>query len=510
MPTTWKRGILGAVALAAALAAGRADVAPGEEFISILDDIEADCACSTGARSVTVADSPDWRTSGGSTVHQYGVTRHSNRGGPNGSAARMACVLLQQDGEVVVTVRPSPFLGETALGSVGCELQVMHPASEETSDPAYRIDISKDVNVAVVVASSDEDPELGTSILDDIEADEAVDLRMTVTDGTITFMAREFGGGEEDWVQVASTSLPDPEAILAVRLVSSSLDPGESYDLAFNRLEGAISTNQAVAGDRVAAGYSQAVRSAIVGCASLGGLAPDPVAASEEFHAAADASRSILDDLEDLPDSKALRKAERGIEAGAKKLEKAADKVAEGKTAPAAKFALKGRAQIEKTIHDVALLFDPGAGGGGGGGGGATLCIPGSRALGAGESCTASWTGHTFTASSVKVAVQTEPSFQINVDYYDCTSGDDPAFGLFWYFTPEVGTPYDYGSLSGFGAAYSMLYEDGFTSVSHGSGTLTFTEVDPATGTYAGTFTFSNSGAGVEVTDGSFRIVGAK
>ena len=143
------------------------------------------------------------------------------------------------------------------------------------------------------------------------------------------------------------------------------------------------------------------------------------------------------------------------------------------------------------------------AGGGGGGGAG---CYAGSRTPTAGEHMTASWSGGSFTGAAVKATAPASIGDLYRLTFYQCVNGgDDLAFTVYFVGIGGVG-PYDYGSLSPFGVAYSVGDADGFTQSFGGRGTLTFTTYDEAGGNFAGTFSFTSNSAGVDTTDGAFQV----
>ncbi|NUN52296.1 MAG: hypothetical protein HUU06_05855 [Planctomycetaceae bacterium] len=152
----------------------------------------------------------------------------------------------------------------------------------------------------------------------------------------------------------------------------------------------------------------------------------------------------------------------------------------------------------------------PPGGGGGGGGGGGDSCFPGTRTLAGGEFLTATYAPTTFTAGSVQTQFQTTPFFNARATYHRCTATLHEEFTVFFLAPPTVDTPYPYGPSSAIGVYYGRGEREGLTQTFGGNGTITFTQVDAATGTYAGTFTFSSGAAGVTVTEGSFKIVGLK
>jgi len=145
---------------------------------------------------------------------------------------------------------------------------------------------------------------------------------------------------------------------------------------------------------------------------------------------------------------------------------------------------------------------------GGGGGGGA--CFPGTRNLAAGEFLTATYAPTTFTAGSVATQYQTSPSVQGQATFHRCTATTHEQFQIYFFYTPAVDTPYPFNSGSALGVTYGSGDNDGLTQAFTGDGSITFTEVNATTGTYAGTFTFTSVAAGVTVTEASFKVTGLK
>ncbi len=156
------------------------------------------------------------------------------------------------------------------------------------------------------------------------------------------------------------------------------------------------------------------------------------------------------------------------------------------------------------------VKFLAGSGGGGGGGGGGGNCYAGTRALLAGESCTATYGTTTFTAQSVNTQYQTAPFFRAGGAFHRCTPGLHEQFEIVFSSAPTLDTPIPYGALDPTAVYYGSGDPDGLTQIFFGSGTLTFTEIDTNSGTYAGTFTFTSGSAGIDVQNGTFRMVGVK
>jgi hypothetical protein len=160
----------------------------------------------------------------------------------------------------------------------------------------------------------------------------------------------------------------------------------------------------------------------------------------------------------------------------------------------------------QKTRPVVKYLDAPPPGGGGGGG----ACFPGTRNLAAGEFLTATYAPTTFQAGSVATQYQTSPSLQGRATFHRCTASTHEQFQVYFFFTPAVDTAYPFSGGSALGVSYGSGDVEGLTQVFTGDGSITFSEVNVATGTYAGTFTFSSVAAGVTVTEASFKVTGLK
>jgi hypothetical protein len=217
---------------------------------------------------------------------------------------------------------------------------------------------------------------------------------------------------------------------------------------------------------------------------------------------AADAG-AILDDLDaevgDDEDSKGKTKALRAIDAAGTYLD-----ASEGESLVSMRLKLMKKA-VQKTTPATRYVD---SGGGGGGGGGGAACWFGTRTLGAGESATASWDGGSFTAGEAALSVMPLGEFtRSSVSYYQCTPEAVRMFSIAWWEPPAVGVPTLFDEFSATTVYFGEGTPGGILGTQFGYGTITLTESNATTGTFAGTFEFYN-GLGMEVENGTFRIVG--
>jgi hypothetical protein len=492
--------VLGAAAIAGTMAAGFPVTFSYRVYLEPQGGSLRGLMLSDGCRVRDVSASDDWPDD----VSVLGYDRFTNRGDPEGYAVRLHQVILDGDARVEASIRPSP--PGDAPGEDGFACLDLDQMVEGSETPAfYGARVRPTEGGFVCFLATHEDDNVGSVFIPDTQA---LDVGLFVDNGDVTFVARGFGGSEDDWVPVASTPLADPLAPHTFGTGASSLATGESFDIVVNRVEGQVTGSFVAAADRVAVAYSNLFRSIIVGSSALGGAEPDPAGAAEAFGWAADECRSILDDIDDVPASKARDKAIKELEKAAKQLDKAVDKALDGKALPAVKAALKGRKVVLSSLERMVEVFPPGGQGGGD-------CLTDLRNLAAGESCTATWEGVVFAASRVLVTLPEVEGDATVIDFWQCFEEKNIGFTVYFYgppYTPgppEVGVPYEHGISSPIGM-YRQEDTAGNLLTFHGAGTVTFTEVDAATGTYAGTFTHDDPLAGVSVSDGAFRIVGAK
>ncbi len=208
----------------------------------------------------------------------------------------------------------------------------------------------------------------------------------------------------------------------------------------------------------------------------------------------------LAEDVDGEPDSKKKGKAEKAVDAATGLLELAGD----------ALDAFQRLRYITSAIKKSfpAVKFVDGSGGGGGGGGD-HACWFDSGPPAAGDAFSAPYDGSTFAFDGIAKQAQDTPGTQRRVAFYSCEPARVEMFAFFWFDpNPTTGVPLGIGTGLSVYASRGVADGGGFMQTSEGFGTITFTEVNATTGTYAATFTFT--GGGVSVTSGSFRVTGLK